>query len=131
IFLSNHFYGRGAYDQALAAAQRALAPPTASGEVGLRAMANHYFGEAYLLRGDYRQAIAYFGQTVAAIEGARRLERFGQIFLPAVATRGFLAWCHAALGTFTEGRALGEEGLRIAEAVTHPASLVFASRGLG
>jgi tetratricopeptide (TPR) repeat protein len=131
IFLSNHFYGRGAYDQALAAAQRALALATASGEVGLRAMANHYFGEAYLLRGDYRQAIAYFGQTVAAIEGARRLERFGQIFLPAVATRGFLAWCHAELGTFTEGRALGEEGLRIAEAVTHPASLVFASRGLG
>ncbi len=36
----------------------------------------------------------------------------------------FLAWCHAELGTFAEGRALGEEGLRIAEAVDHPYSLI-------
>ena len=43
----------------------------------------------------------------------------------------YLAWCHAELGTFTEGRALGEEGLRIAEAVAHPTSLMFVSRGLG
>ena len=32
---------------------------------------------------------------------------------------------------FAEGRALGEEGLRIAEAVAHPASLMFASWGIG
>ena len=30
------------------------------------------------------------------------------------------AWCHAELGTFAEASALGEEGLRIAEAVAHP-----------
>jgi tetratricopeptide (TPR) repeat protein len=32
---------------------------------------------------------------------------------------------------FAESRALGEEGLRIAEAVAHPASLMFASLGVG
>jgi tetratricopeptide (TPR) repeat protein len=131
IFLSNHFYGRVAYDQALAAAQRALALATASGDVGLHALANHYLGEAYLLQGDYRRAIACCGQTLAALEGARRLERFGQIFLPAVQSRAWLAWCHAELGTFAEGKALGEEGLQIAEAVAHPTSLMFASRGVG
>jgi class 3 adenylate cyclase/tetratricopeptide (TPR) repeat protein len=131
IFLSNHFRDKGAYDQALAAAQQALALATASGDVGLRAMANHYFGETYLLQGDYRRTIACCGQTVAALEGAWRLERFGQIFLPAVQARAWLAWCHAELGTFAEGRALAEEGLRIAEAVAHPASLMFASRGMG
>jgi tetratricopeptide (TPR) repeat protein len=41
------------------------------------------------------------------------------------------AYCHAELGTFPEGRALGEEGLRIAEAVEHPGSLMFASCGVG
>jgi len=35
------------------------------------------------------------------------------------------------LGTFVEGRALGDEGLRIAEAVDHLASLMFASWGIG
>jgi tetratricopeptide (TPR) repeat protein len=68
---------------------------------------------------------------VASLEGARRHERFGQVALPAVFSRAFLAWCHAELGTFVEGRTLGEEGLRIAEAVAHPASLMWASYGIG
>jgi tetratricopeptide (TPR) repeat protein len=68
---------------------------------------------------------------VAFFDGARRHERFGQVFLPAVNSRAYLAICHAELGLFAEGRARGEEGLRIAEAVAHPASLMFASWGIG
>jgi tetratricopeptide (TPR) repeat protein len=74
---------------------------------------------------------------VASLVGARRrigqgfLPGIGQVFLPAVESRVRLAWCHAELGTFTKGRALGEEGLRIAEATDHPASLMFASWGIG
>jgi tetratricopeptide (TPR) repeat protein len=48
-----------------------------------------------------------------------------------VLARAHLATCHAELGTFAEGRALGEEGLRIAEAVAHPGSLMIASCALG
>ena len=61
----------------------------------------------------------------------RRRERFGQIFLPAVLSRASLASCHAELGTFPEGSALGDEGLRIAEAVAHPGSLAWAYYGIG
>jgi tetratricopeptide (TPR) repeat protein len=68
---------------------------------------------------------------VASLEGARRHERFGQVVLPAVSSYAWLAWCHAELGMFDEGRALGQEGLRIAEAVEHPGSLMLASWGLG
>jgi tetratricopeptide (TPR) repeat protein len=68
---------------------------------------------------------------VASLEGARRYERFGQFALHAVVSRAWLAACHAELGTFAEGCALGEEGLRIAEAVAHPASLMIASYGIG
>lgn len=42
-----------------------------------------------------------------------------------------LAWCHAEVGTFAEGTALGEEGLSIAKAVAHPGSLMFAYWGIG
>jgi tetratricopeptide (TPR) repeat protein len=63
--------------------------------------------------------------------GAQRHERFGQVFLPAVLARAHLATCHAELGTFTEGRALGNEGLQAAEAVDHPASLMIAFAGVG
>ena len=46
-------------------------------------------------------------------------------------SRAWLAQCHAELGLFAEGRALGDEGLQIAEAVAHPGSLMFASWGIG
>ena len=68
---------------------------------------------------------------MSALDGAQHRERFGQVFLPSVNSRAWLAVCHAELGTFAEGRALGDEGLRIAETVTHPASLMLASWGGG
>jgi tetratricopeptide (TPR) repeat protein len=71
------------------------------------------------------------GQAVAFFNGAQRHERFGQVFLPAVFSRARLAVCHAELGAFTTGRALGDEGLRIAETVVHLASLMEASWGVG
>jgi tetratricopeptide (TPR) repeat protein len=131
ILLSNQFHTMGVPDQAIATAQRALALATASGEVVLRALAHQRLGQAYHFQGDYRRAIDCFGQTVASLEGARRHERFGQVFLPAVNSRAYLDWCHAELGTFAEGRVLGEEGLRIAETVEHPLSLMVATWGIG
>ena len=131
ILLSNQFHTMGVPDQAIATAQRALALATASGEVVLRALAHQRLGQAYHFQGDYRRAIDCFGQTVASLEGARRHERFGQVFLPAVNSRAYLDWCHAELGTFAEGRVLGEEGLRIAETVEHPLSLMVAAWGIG
>jgi tetratricopeptide (TPR) repeat protein len=131
LFLLNYFYRMGAYDQAIASAQRALALATAYGDVVLQALANLRLGLPYGAQGDYRRAIDCLRQTVASLDGARRRERFGRVFLPAVLSRAWLAWCHAELGTFAEDRALGDEGLRIAEAVDHPASLMIASWGIG
>jgi class 3 adenylate cyclase/tetratricopeptide (TPR) repeat protein len=129
--LAEHFRFMGAYDQAIAAAQRALALATASGDVVLHALANRDLGLAYQAQGDYRQAIDYLGQTVASLEGARRHELFGRVILPAVISRAYFAWCYAELGTFAEGRTLGDEGFRIAEAVDHPASLMIGCWGIG
>jgi tetratricopeptide (TPR) repeat protein len=131
LFLSRHFSIGGAHDQAIAAAQRALALATASGEVVLHALANNYLGLDYEAQGDYCRAVACLEQAVASFDGARRRERFGQVFLPAVLSRADLALCHAELGTFAEGRAHGEAGLRLAEAVAHSPSLMLAYRGMG
>jgi predicted ATPase len=130
-FLSRHFWFMGAHDQAITTGHRALALATANGEVALQVQANLRLGGVYLVQGDYQRAIDYLRQTVALLEGALRYERFGLLVLPAVSACGALAGCHAALGTFAEGRALGDEGLRIAEAVDHPGSLMFASLGSG
>jgi tetratricopeptide (TPR) repeat protein len=135
--LSNHFRRMGAYDQASAAAQHALALATASGEVVLQALANVRLGQVYQMQGDNRRAIACLGQTAVSLDEARRRERLGQASMPVMQPYDFvqpyalLAWCHAELGTFAEGRALGDEGLRVAEAVAHPQSLMMASWGIG
>jgi tetratricopeptide (TPR) repeat protein len=131
VRLSVHFYFTGVYDQSMASGQRALALATADGDAVLLALANQRLGLAYMAQGDYRRAIDYFRQIMAALEGVRHHERFGQFFLPAVQSRAWLAWCHAELGTFTEGHAHGNKGLRIAEAVDHPASLMTALWGIG
>jgi class 3 adenylate cyclase/tetratricopeptide (TPR) repeat protein len=131
VALALHDYLTGTYDQAIAAGQRALVLATASGEVVLQALANHYLGMAYYAQGAYRQAIDCFGQTVASLDGAQRHEHFGQSVLPAVFSRAWLARCHAELGTFAVGNALAAEGLQIAEAVAYPASFMFALWGVG
>ena len=131
VFLARHFFVMGTYGQAITAAQRALVLATASGEVVQQALANNFLGVAYSAQGDYRRAIDCSGQGAAFFDGARRHELFGGYVLPAVNSRANLARCYAELGMFAEGRALGEEGLRIAEAVAHPASLMSASHGIG
>ena len=116
---------------AIAAAQRALTLATTSGDVVLHALANQRLGSASLAQGDYRQAIDCLRQTVVSLDGVGRHERFGQPVLPAVNSRAWLAQCYAELGLFAAGKALGDEGLQIAEAVAHPGSCMFASWGIG
>ena len=130
-FLAHYFTSVGAYAQAIAAAQRALALATAPGDVVQQALAHFRLGQAYHTQSDYRGAIDGHTQTVAALDGARRFERFGIDTLPAVASRAWLAVCHAELGRFAEGRALGDEGLQLAEAVAHRGSVMHAAWGIG
>jgi tetratricopeptide (TPR) repeat protein len=131
FFLCNHFFMKGAYDQAIVTGQRTRALAMAVGEIVLPTLANYYLGITYRFQGDYRRAVACFEQTVASLEGAQRYEFFGELFPPAVFSRALLAMCHAELGTFPEGRAFGDEGLQIAEAVAHSGSLMITSYGVG
>jgi tetratricopeptide (TPR) repeat protein len=128
-FLSVHFRNKGTYDQAITAAQRALA--TARGDVVLEALANLFLGAAFWAQGDYQQASDCFRQTVASLSGTRRYQRFGQATIPAVQSRAFLAGCLAELGLFAEAHTLGEEGRQIAEEMAHPSSLMWADHGVG
>jgi hypothetical protein len=72
-------------------------------------MANYHLGLAYQEQGDYRRATDCLA---VALDGPRRYERVGQLFLRGVLPRAILAaCCHAELGTFADGHVAGEEGL--------------------
>jgi tetratricopeptide (TPR) repeat protein len=64
--------------------------------------------------------------NVESLAGALLRERFGLTGLPSVLSRAWLSRCLAELGAFPEGSAHGEEAVRIAEAVDHPNSLLYA-----
>jgi tetratricopeptide (TPR) repeat protein len=95
------------------------------------ALASQHLGVSLQAQGKYRQALDCYHHTTTLLEGQWRYERLQEIMVPAVFARSQLAYCHAELGSFAAGRKFGEDGLQIAEAVAHPASLMFAAWGAG
>jgi tetratricopeptide (TPR) repeat protein len=131
VHMAQYFLMVRQYDHAIASSQRALTLAAASEDHNTPIEANNFLGLVYFLQGDYRQAMDANRRAMATLEGERRDERFGQPVLPAVRCRTYLSLCLAEVGAFAEGIAVGEEGLRIAEAVKHPVSLVEAYRSVG
>jgi len=67
---------------------------------------------------------------VVTLQGELRYERFDANVSIAATSRVWLSLCHAELGAFTEGIAMAEDGLRIAETGNHPFSLIVAYQGV-
>jgi class 3 adenylate cyclase/tetratricopeptide (TPR) repeat protein len=130
-YLAVHYYSTSDHAQAIATAQRALALATASGNVFVAALASQCMGFPLQAQGHYLQAIACYHHTAALLTGTWRYARQQEVAVPASFARALSAYCHAELGRFVEGQALGEDGLQIAETVAHPVSLMFAAWGAG
>jgi class 3 adenylate cyclase/tetratricopeptide (TPR) repeat protein len=131
VYMTEYFRMMSDLDHAVESGQRALALATTLGDIGLQVRANYYVGSVYYDLGDYRRAIDCLGWNVGSLDGDLIAERFGMTGLPAVLSRAYLSWSLAELGAFAEGIARGEEGVRIAEAMDHPFSLIWAYAGIG
>ena len=130
-YLAGAFVVMGDHDRAIESAQRALAIAEATGDLGVQVGANYCLGIVYFVLGDYRRAMEFHRRNVEALHGDLTRERFGLAGLPTVLSRALYAWCLAELGQFADGMACGEDGIRIAEAVKHPYSQVWADLGVG
>jgi len=113
IYLSN----MEEHERAIAAGQRALALATTSGAFDVQVVAQTYLGVAYFRVGDFRQALDVSRRVMPLLTGERRSARFGQVALPAVTSCGYMACSLAELGGFAEGHSVGEEAVRLAEAI--------------
>ncbi len=128
--LGNNFWVAGEVDRAIVYGQRALALAATLGHVGLQARTHLSLGYAYYDAGDYARAVESLRRNVATLQGNLLYERFGSNEIIAAISRTWLSLCHAECGAFTEGLAMAAEGLRIAETVNHPLSLILAYYGL-
>jgi tetratricopeptide (TPR) repeat protein len=130
--MSFHVWVTGDVDRAIVYGQRTLAVAASLGHVGLQAMAHLILGHAYYDAGDYARAVESLERNVATLQEDLLYERspFGLIGSGAATSRAWLGYCHAELGAFTEGLAMAEDGLRIAETVNSPFDLIDACNGI-
>jgi len=125
------FWMLGDPDDVVLSNQRALAIATSLGDFALEAAANFALGLAYHDLGEYRRATELLNSNIASLQGERMFGRFGTAGVTSVLSTMALAWCHAELGSFSEGVARGEEALRIAQARDDKLSLMFADLAVG
>lgn len=125
-YLMQYYRNTGDQTRAKEAGQRAIALAEKLADFGLQVTTNTHLGVVYGTLGDYRRAVEILRRNVEAVAGARVQERFGMVGLPAVLSRGYLAWYLCELGEFSEGVKRAEEGLTIAESVNDTYSLAHA-----
>jgi tetratricopeptide (TPR) repeat protein len=130
-YMCLYFREMGDYDGAVASGQHALAVAETLGDFALQVMAEHYLGTAYHVLGDHHRAIELLRSNVESLAGDLIREHFGLIGLPSVLSRAWLGRCLAELGAFPEGIAYEAEAVRIAEAVAHSLTLIYAYLGVG
>jgi tetratricopeptide (TPR) repeat protein len=130
-YMCRYFRAMGDHDGAVESGRHALAVAEALGDFALQVVARQFLGVAYHILGDYRRAMGLLRSNVESLAGDLIRECFGMSSLPSVASRFWLVLCLAELGAFPEGIAYAEEAVRIAEAVDHPQSLIFAYHSIG
>src|SRR5215813_2640236 len=131
-YLTIYFGGEpGGQDDAIACGQRARALGRATGDEDVGVMAAFFLGIVSLCAGSLADAVQLFEHVVTTLAGPRAEERFGEPGPPALFARAFLAWTFAELGRFDEAIAVGEESLRMAQAIDEPFTLMHGYFGVG
>jgi tetratricopeptide (TPR) repeat protein len=110
-------------------AQRVEAIADTLGDMPLRVAAQYYLIHACYISGDYRRTEDHCRKLMQSLQGERTRERYGVAVFPAVLSRTYLVFALAERGMFDQGDAVGHEAVRMAEALDHPYSLIWACLG--
>jgi predicted ATPase/class 3 adenylate cyclase len=130
-YMSGYYVVMGAHAAEVRTfAQRAEAIAETSSDVPLQVAAQFYLFLACYISGDYRGTEQVCRKLMQSLQSERSRERFGLAQFPATMSRAYLALALAERGVFDEGGAVGHEAIRMAEALDHPFSLVWACLGL-
>jgi class 3 adenylate cyclase/tetratricopeptide (TPR) repeat protein len=127
--MAGHHVHTGGAAEVRAFAQRVESAGRTVNDEPLQVAAQYYHLHACYLAGDYRGGERVGRRLIESLPGDRAHERFGLALLPAVHSRAYLARTLAAQGMFEEGDAHGHEAMRMAQALDHPFSVLWACLG--
>ena len=130
-YMTQYGWLMGDHARAIAAGQQALTVAADCGDVALRVRAHLALGRVYHALGDYTRARSLLRWDLAWFERAQGADHDSTGDLTAANVGPWLACCAAELGAFAEGSASAEAGLRVAEGLDEPASVIEALYGLG
>jgi class 3 adenylate cyclase/tetratricopeptide (TPR) repeat protein len=126
-----YLWWTGDHEGAVKVGNRDLAVARDFRDFPLMVVSRFRLGQANHSLGNYPRAMDFLRQNLGSLDGDLLYERLDMVGLPSVFSRSWLALCYAERGEFAEGTVYGEEGVRIAEAVDHPYTLIVACFGLG
>ena len=120
----------GEHRKSIATVERALLVHPSDDDM-LRMRTGLALGQSHIGIGDYRRALGFLGaedlspaDRIAGVPDDRRLRAI-------IEGRAWLARCLAEVGDLREALAIGEEAIRLADALRHRSALVVACWGLG
>jgi class 3 adenylate cyclase/tetratricopeptide (TPR) repeat protein len=130
-YMMIYLWVTGDNERAFEYGQRVTAVASETGDFALQTVVNAYMGAACHALGDYRFPLDGLRETVTNLQGDLLHERYRQVAFPSVISRTWLSLCLADLGELSEAFAIGEEGMRIAEAAGHQLSIAYSIVGAG
>ncbi len=118
--------GRGELDATIERGARARNIARTIGNIGLEVGATFYLGQAYMWRGDFRQAVAVLEDNMAWIDGPLRHHRVGTTGTSSVLWLGMLGASQGRLGNFAAAIDTARKACLIADEVRRPADIAIA-----
>jgi class 3 adenylate cyclase/tetratricopeptide (TPR) repeat protein len=131
VYLCHYFWMTGRASEARTLGHSAHGIADTLSDATLHIVASFYLGLACYASGDHPRAEELFRAAVRSLEGDLSRQRCGLAGFPAAMSRSYLGLAVANRGAFGEGIANAEEGIRVAEALDHPYSLIVACWSLG
>jgi tetratricopeptide (TPR) repeat protein len=126
VYRSSLLWVVGRSGEAVASSERTLEIAASLGDFPLEIVGRYFLGASCTAAGDYRRGEEVLRRNLEALREEAGRQAFGLTASPAVHARSHLAWCLGERGEFAEGIRVGEEGLRMADALDHPFTQISA-----
>ncbi|MGF1477142.1 MAG: AAA family ATPase [Geminicoccaceae bacterium] len=131
VFRSASLWQIGRSEEALEAADKAIAIAEQGSDSCLEVAGKFYLGCARVTGAHLREAERVFGDVCDTLTGDRVFERCGLPFAPSIVSRSWLVWSLAERGCFAEAKIHGDEAARLAEELEQPFNLAHIHYDMG